>query len=144
MYSLEISCLSKMDAKKWTGGVLVGRQQKIQRKVPKFTCAHLDSSRGVSPRSVSLGVWLLDSAVTCVPLFSWEQRNMQAHTCLPGYQWTDYWLVFSSKILRLRTVADTWLFLVLEGTFLIWPSFLRWLHFLLDSLISSFRLWDMV
>lgn len=132
--SLEISALSRMEAKKWTGGDLVGRQQKIQRKILKFTHVHLGSSRGVSPRSVLLRVWLLEPAVTCIPL----------HTCHPSYPWSDYWLALSSKTLRLRTLADTWLPLVLEGTLLMWSSFLRWLNFLLGSLISRFRFWDMV
>lgn len=38
--SLGISCLSRIEDKKWTEGHLAGRQQRIQKKVTEFTPVH--------------------------------------------------------------------------------------------------------
>lgn len=140
--SLEISCLSRKKDKRRRGGHLVGRQQR-EESAWIHTCT-LGFSKGMSPRSGPLGVLLLEPAVRRVLLLGWGQKNLQMHTCHPSYPWTDYWLAFPSRRLRLRTMADTWLLLVLEGTFLMWLAFFLWLHFLLGSLFSRLRIWDMV
>lgn len=68
--SLEISCLSRIEDKKWTGGHLAGRHQRIQRKVTEFTPAHSDLlSETIC--SVPVAVWLPGPAVSCAHLLGW-------------------------------------------------------------------------